>query len=121
MPVQHCKTCTCGLTLVQWSDRDDYIDLGDPGQVADVVIACSLDNSYDRTRDGIPYGLPIKLTKDLSPIIDKHLSAIIPDWADVTVYMTEEERLAFRNELVTEIRNWYNSESESESEGAICG
>lgn len=102
MGKRHCETCTCGLTHVEWSDRQGWVDLNKPESVAGVVINCALDHSYDRTGDGVPYGIPDDLRERLAPIVAKHLSAVEPNWKDKTVYMDQDDgrRKRFLQDLV---------------------
>src|SRR5277367_4190913 len=97
-----CPCCTCGQIELQWSDRVAYVFLDDHEGVARVVMNCALDHGYDRPKLGVPYGLPNRLTARLAPIVDKHLSAIMPDWDvhDRSVVLDEKQREAFKHELV---------------------
>lgn len=90
---RHCPTCTCGLTHVEWSDRKSWVDLNDPSDIAQVVMNCSLDHSYDRTSTGIPYGFPDYLEAKLAPIVAKYLSMVEPNWRDTSVFMYDKEEL----------------------------
>jgi hypothetical protein len=79
--------------------------LNNSESVAEAIINCSLDHSYDRTGDGIPYGIPDSIRSALAPVVAKHLSAVEPKWEDKTVYMDLEEdserrREAFKRELI---------------------
>ena len=103
MRVKHeCPSCTCGLTEISWSDREGYIDLSDPQDIADTFLNIALDHSYDRN-DGIPYGdLPDSLIELIRPVLDAHLGAIEPDWRNKTVYMYDkpESKAEFRSALL---------------------
>lgn len=81
---------------LEWSDRSGEYH---PRNFWEAVLACSLDHSYDRTSDGVPYGMPDEYRAVFAPIVAKHLSAVNPDWADNTVYMTDEQHDAFAAEL----------------------
>lgn len=101
----HCETCRCGLTRIEWSDREGWVNLSKPESIADVVMNCALDHSYDRTGDGIPYGFPDVLRVALAPVVAKHLSVTEPDWQNKTVYMdlnddNDSRRGRFRQELI---------------------
>lgn len=100
---RHCNTCTCGMTHVEWSDRQGWVDLSSAESLAGIVMNCSLDHSYDRTSDGIPWGVPDELRAKLAPVVAKHLSAVEPDWHNKTVYMDYEDgsRERFRQDLIT--------------------
>ena len=86
---------------LEWSDRREVYH---PSEFWSAVLYCSLDHSYDRVNDGIPYGscgdgIPDELEIAFRPIIEKHLSAVEPEWKEKTVYMNEEQRDAFKEEL----------------------
>ena len=86
---------------LEWSDRRGVYH---PSEFWSAVLYCSLDHSYDRVNDGIPYGscgdgIPDELEIAFRPIIEKHLSAVEPEWKEKTVYMNEEQRDAFKEEL----------------------
>lgn len=98
--MRHCETCTCGMTHVTWSDRESWIDASNPDEVADVVIHCALDHSYDRTPDGVPWGLSEKVRERLAPIVKEHLTRVRPNWREQTVNMTDTQRAAFRVALI---------------------
>lgn len=101
MRMKHCDSCTCGLTEVRWSDREGYVDLNDPEWIADIVVNCALDRSYDRTATGVPNGFPDDLEQRLAPIVAKHLGAINPNWKNESVNMYDKpyQRDAFVLEL----------------------
>lgn len=108
MSKHDCPTCTCGLTHVEWSGREGWVDLADPKSVVATVLHCALDHSYYRTGTGVPYGIPEKLAGALAPIVAKHLSAVEPDWENKTVYMdldddNDTQRNAFRAELIAAV------------------
>lgn len=113
--MSHCETCTCGLTYIYWSDRESHVDLTSPGKVAEAVMSCALDHSYDRTGTGIPYGFPDGLADALTPIVAKHLSAVEPDWEHKSVYMDDHnwsekgtpQRDAFKKELIEAVEAYY--------------
>lgn len=109
MSGKHCPTCTCGLTHVEWSDREGWVNLSDPESVVSAVMSCALDHSYDRTGDGIPHGFPDKLREKLAPIVAKHLSAVEPDWKNKTVYMDlDDDEDTCRNALKKELLETIN-------------
>lgn len=110
MADKHCITCTCGLTHVEWSDREGWVDTSNPRAVMSIVINCALDHYYDRTHSGIPYGIPEVIEKLLAPIVEKHLSAIEPTWQVKTVYMDNGQRVAFEEELLKVLEE-YNGNS----------
>lgn len=102
--MRHCATCHCGLTEVEWSDRGGWVDLKNPEDVARIVIACSLDHSYDRTANGVPHGIPREMEVKLAPVVKAHLSAINPNWEDETVFgVSDEQREAFRLALIAAV------------------
>ncbi len=90
------------LIEVGWHDRLHRIDPASAAQIANVVIACALDNYYDRTHTGIPYGLSAGVRVALAPIVERHLAAVNPRWREETVNMPDEQRAAFRLALVAE-------------------
>lgn len=102
MKTAHCDTCTCGLTKVEWSDREGWVDLADPENVAEVILNCALDHYYDRTHDGIPYGIPDKTREALALVVAIHLSEVEPNWQNVTVYSYDKEewRERFKKALI---------------------
>ena len=112
--MKHCTSCTCGLTAVEWSDRSGYVNLADPNDIADVVVNCALDHSYDRPGTGIPYGYPATLETLLIPVVAKHLSAINPAWKDETVYMDKAAQAAFLADLTFIASDWVKSSPEGE-------
>ena len=80
---------------MEWSDR---VGVYHPTQFYEAVLSCSLDHYYDRG-DGMPWAMPDNFRKLFAPIIEKHLSAIKPDWKEKSVYMNNEQRAAFESEL----------------------
>jgi len=115
--IPHCETCTCGLTEIEWSDRRGFVDLRDASDIAERVLNCALDHSYDRTRDGIPDGYPRDLRLLLAPIVAKHLSFVDPDWQDKTVHIFDDEhpgaREAFLRELTDTATAWIHARAEA--------
>jgi hypothetical protein len=99
-PVHDCPCCTCGLSEVTWSDRCADINIHDVDEVAWTIISCSLDHSYDRPDDGVPYGLPDKMAEAARPIVNRHLSKVRPDWKEHTVDLDMPGREALFAELV---------------------
>lgn len=101
-----CPYCTCGQIELTWSDRVAYALHNDPEGIAEKVVNCALDHSYDRTKTGVPYGLNDQLRVRLAFIVDRHLSSIQPEWnvKDLSVYMNDEQREAFELELAEEIK-----------------
>lgn len=95
-----CPCCLCGIIELTWSDRIANVDPEDHTDVAERVIACALDHSYDRTDTGVPYGIHDTIRDALAPVVAKHLSAIREDWKDHSVSMNEEQRKAFRTDLL---------------------
>lgn len=98
----HCSTCTCDLTEVSWSDREGWVDLNDARDIADTVMGCALDHSYDRDESGIPCGFPDKMRDRLAPVVADYLSRAEPDWKNKTVYMYDKPELreSFKQALI---------------------
>ena len=110
MPRQpHCDTCTCGLVAVEWSDRSGYYDPDDADSIVETVMSCCLDHSYDRTDNGIPYGMDDKYSELLAPVIATWFRQHHPEWFDHTVWLTEPERIALKQVLLTAVNG--NAES----------
>lgn len=105
---QHdCPCCVCGQTDLSWSDREAFVFPSDLETIANTVVNCALDHSYDRTGSGIPYGMDRihrNLEDALYPIVDKHLSAINPQWKEHTIDMNHEQRQNFLAELLSKIK-----------------
>ena len=76
---------------LSWSDRKVDVAAHDIPAIADVVMTCALDHSYDRG-DGVPYGLPREVREALAPVVAQHLSAKSPDWREHSVELWGEER-----------------------------
>lgn len=102
---RHCETCTCGLTRVEWSDRSGWVDLSDPESIADIVEFCVFDHYYDRTEDGIPYGMET-VRPLLAPVVEEYLSQVEPDWKNKTVssYDRPQWKAEFRAALMAAVR-----------------
>lgn len=81
---------------LEWSDRNGYWS---PNEFYEAVLNCSLDHSYDRTGNGVPYGIPENFEKVFAPIVEQHLSIIEPNWHKKSAYPTNEQRAAFEKEL----------------------
>jgi hypothetical protein len=94
-----CPRCKRRDESVQlhWSDREGEYH---KSQFYEAVLHCSLDHSYDRTGTGVPYGMPEAYAEAFAPIVEKHLSAVEPNWQEKTVYMTAEQSAAFSAELL---------------------
>lgn len=93
------------MVSLSWSDREAYVYPNDLEKIANTIVNCALDHSYDRY-EGIPYGLHAihrKLEDALEPIVAKHLAAINPQWQEHTVDMNPEQREAFWAELLSKI------------------
>lgn len=84
------------MVSMEWSDRQGSYH---PTEFWKAVVACSLDHSYDRVNDGIPYGMPEEFHKVFAPIVVEHLSAANPNWRDETVYLEEDAREKFESAL----------------------
>jgi hypothetical protein len=95
-----CPYCTCGQIQLTWSDRDAYVFPEDFEGIADAVVDCALDHSYDRSPTGVPYGLSCDVRDKLAPIVEKHLSAVEADWRENTVHMMNEQRQAFHKDVL---------------------
>ena len=101
-----CPCCTCGRTKLDWSDREHWVRLDAPEEVAEAVMACALDGIGDRPRDGVPWGLPEDLAAALVPVVAEHLSAVDPDWRQHSVCFgpgDDPRRAAFKAALVDAI------------------
>ena len=101
-----CPCCTCGQIEVSWSDRARFIYPDDDGEVVRVIVSCALDHSYDRTSTGVPYGLNCSLRDAAAPVVEKHASAVNPDWQNKSIDMTEEQRAAFEADLLACVLAW---------------
>ncbi len=107
MREKHCKTCVCGLTKVEWSDREAWIDLEDVETVATTVVWCAYGHCYDRPATGVPFGLPRELEEKLIPIVAAHLEGLIgPGWEDKTIdwQVADRAREGFWGTLVEALR-----------------
>ena len=87
---------------LQWSDRESKVRVDDPAAIADAVVSCALDHSYDRG-NGVPYGLPDDMTARLRPIVARHLAAKRPDWLEHTVDMDGEERESLLRDVLAAV------------------
>ena len=94
-PTHDCPCCTCDQWKLEWSDREARVYIDDLEDVAGSVVSCALDHSYDRPRGGLPWGLPEEWRPLLAPVVEKHLTAMRPDWEEHTVYMEHAQRVAF--------------------------
>ena len=81
----HCDSCTCGQFQLEWSDRSGWYH---PQEFYKAVLACALDHSYDRTPDGVPYGIPDEYRKVFAPIVEKYFNAIDPDWKKKSIELS---------------------------------
>jgi hypothetical protein len=101
-PAKHpeCPDCHCGLILVEWSDRQGYIDPTDPEDMVEGVLDCALDHSYDRTSSGIPYNYPEDVVKKLTPVLSAWFLEHHPEWGEFTVSLNEEERQQLKDYLL---------------------
>jgi len=90
-----CPCCTCGQIQLTWSDRECWVFPEDLGSVAEAIVNCALDHSYDRPRGGAPDGITRTQRAAVEPVIARDLSAVEPDWEHKTVEMTEDQRLLF--------------------------
>lgn len=97
-----CPCCTCGMIQLFWSDREPYV-FNDPESIANAVVNCALDHSYDRG-DGVPHGLDDETSDRLRPIVAAHLAAKNLDWLNHSVHMTDEERNRFYADVLGELR-----------------
>lgn len=99
---KHCNTCICGLTEVSWSDREGYVDLADDGDIAETIISCAFDHSYDRTDDAIPDGFPDDLREYLAPIVAAELDKIQSTWRKETIWTHDKPgcRQQLKNALI---------------------
>ena len=97
-----CPTCTCGQIEIVWSDRAPFV-YPSPEGFADVIVKWALDHSYDRGAS-FPYGIPEQVALKARPVVERHLSAIQPDWAHATVNMSEEQRQTFTADLLAALR-----------------
>lgn len=103
--MHECPCCTCGQIELSWSDRDAYVYPNDADGIADAIVSCSLDHSYDRTANGVPYGMPRNIEDGVVFIVEKHLSVINPNWKAHTIDMNHEQKKAFREELLSKVRD----------------
>jgi hypothetical protein len=96
-----CPHCVCGLTAMEWSDRERWVDANDPDEVANTIVMCALDHSYDRF-DGVPYGWWCSDEKkiELRIVVAKHLSAVDPEWRDTSIIMNDVQRAALKADLI---------------------
>jgi hypothetical protein len=83
------------MVRLTWSDRECTVH---PDDFWQTVMSCALDHSYDRG-DGIPDGLPSEYADAFAPVIERHLSAVDPEWADKTVSLTHEQYMAFEADM----------------------
>jgi len=90
---KHCETCKCGLTLVEWSDRETWVDETDTEAIADLVECWTEDHAYDR-HERLPWIL--KSRDVLQPLVERYLDARWPDWREKTIDMDDEQREALR-------------------------
>jgi hypothetical protein len=81
------------------------VDLSDPTAVAQVVVSCSLDHSYNRDGcGGVPWGLTERLREALKPVVARHLSLVEPEWEKKTVSMEERQKETFMQEVTAVVR-----------------
>jgi hypothetical protein len=92
------------MVELNWSDRSLAVYYDDPESLADAVVRCSLDHYYDRTDDGVPYGVDKRERDVLAPIVARHLSAARADWEHHTVDLSDEGRAAFFKELIEALK-----------------
>ncbi len=97
-PQHDCPCCTCGLDEYTWSDRTQWVAATDRDGLADMVVGCALDHSYDRGV-GVPYGFSDAMHARLAAVVEKHLSAVQPDWLNRSVTMTAAQKAALRAEV----------------------
>jgi len=102
----NCPDCRCNRLQLEWSDRVISPDADSPQEIASAIIACALDHSYDRTDDGIPYGLPEEWYAPISYVVGQHLSLADAVWRERkrTIRISEEEERKFTDDLVTTIQ-----------------
>lgn len=77
-----CPGCRCGKLVLAWSDREHVVTAEDTREVAEAVVACALDHVYDRTKTGVPNGLPQSIVDLLAPIVARRLEAMRPEWTE---------------------------------------
>lgn len=103
-PIHDCPNCTCGMIELTWSDRVAVVFPDDAEGIADAIVSCTFDHSYDRTDTGVPDGLPDEISVVCAEIVARHLDAFYPAWKDNTIPWSEDNNEAvrrLRQELVT--------------------
>lgn len=101
-----CGYCACGQVEYSWSDRDGHC-FANARELTKVICNWALDHYYDRGED-LPYGLPENVRVAGLRVVDRHLSAIQPDWRNHSVNMDDAQRRAFKAELRTTITQVLN-------------
>lgn len=110
-PIHNCPNCTCGMIELTWSDRTAFVFPDDAHGIADAIVSCVLDHSYDRTDTGIPYGLPDEIFAACAEIVDRHMSAGFPRWKDNTIPCSQESKnviAPLRQELVAKLTSFHH-------------
>lgn len=103
--MHECPCCTCGQIELSWSDRAAHVYPNGADGIVNAIVSCALDHSYDRTKNGVPYGLPREIEDEAAIIVEKHLSAVNPNWKAHTVDMSHEQKKVFREELLSKVRD----------------
>jgi hypothetical protein len=93
---------------LEWSDRHHWVHPDDLEAIADCVMYCALDHTYDRTSDGVPWGVPDAWRPVLAAVVDRHASAACPGWSDARrpkrVEVLDDQRAAFVADLLSALR-----------------